>query len=202
MIITSKNRERYTTGQHALTLKEWSKLILVVDNLEDEVMLKLAVTKGFRREDIGHGTIKRYRKKEPVWITTGIKIENIKIEDKLLVYYESKKDRIRDVPLNSSDITMINKLINSRGKRQHEYLITYSGRTAYRKLQEYCDKAGIKRRPFHALRATCTKFCKSAGWSDEQVSRLTGDTIAVIQAHYRTPSTAEMAEVADNKPII
>ena len=197
-----KSKNQYTTGEDALTQKEWNKLINVVDNLEDEVMLKLTVTKGFRREDIGHGTIKRYRKTKPVWITTGIKVENIRFDDKILIYYESKKDRLRDVPLNEGDITMIKKLLNSRGKQQHEYLITYSGRTAYRKLQEYCDKAGIRRRPFHALRSTCTKFCKLADWSDEQVSRLTGDTIAVIQEHYRTPSTAEMSEVARDKPII
>lgn len=28
------------------------------------------------------------------------------------------------------------------------------------------------------------------------------DTIAVIQEHYATPSTSEMAEVAENKPVI
>lgn len=197
-----KQKTRYTTGEDSLTPKEFTKLISVVDNLEDEVMLRLTVTKGFRREDIGHGTIKRYRKNERVYVTTGIKIENIKFDDKLLVYYESKKDRIRDVPLNDEDITLIKKLINSRGKQQSEYLITYSGRTAYRKLQQYCDKAGIRRRPFHALRSTCVKFCQAAGWSDPQISKLIGDTIAVVQSHYATPSTAEMAEVVVNKPVI
>lgn len=196
------SKKRYTTGEDALSLKEWGTLIAVVDNLEDEVMLKMTVTKGFRREDIGHGTLKRQRRNKQVRKTTGIKIENIHINDKRLTYYESKKDRIRDVPLNDSDITLINKLINSRGKHQHEYLITYSGRTAYRKLQEYCDKAGIRRRPFHALRSTCVKFCKAAGWSDEQVASLTGDTISVIQEHYATPSTSEMTEVAETKPVI
>ena len=199
-----KTNDRYTTGEDALSPKEWGKLIAVVDSLEDEVMLKMTVTKGFRREDIGHGTIQRQRKNKKVQKTTGIKIENIHMnkDDKNLLYYESKKDRHREVPLNDTDITLIKKLINSRGKHQHEYLITYSGRTAYRKLQEYCDKAGIRRRPFHALRATCIKFCKAAGWSDEQVARLTGDTISVIQEHYATPSTSEMAEVAESKPII
>jgi integrase len=71
-------------------------------------------------------------------------------------------------------------------KNQSEYLITYSGRTANRKLQAYCDKARIPRRPFHALRATCIKFCQAAGWAPEQVSKLTGNTIAVIPEHYST----------------
>ena len=41
-----------------------------------------------------------------------------------------------------------------------------------------------------------------AEWSDEQVSALTGDTIAVIQEHYMTPSKDEMKEVTEMKPII
>lgn len=198
-----KSQNRYTTGEDALSMKEWNKLISVVDVLEDEVMLKLTVTKGFRREDIGHSKkVKRFRKTEPVWITTGIKVENINFDEGRLTYYESKKDRIRDVPLTLDDIILIKKLLNSRGKKQHEYLITYSGRTAYRKLQEYCDKAGIRRRPFHALRSTCVKFCIAAGWRDEQTSRLIGDTVKVVQEHYATPSASEMEEVAREKPII
>lgn len=70
------------------------------------------------------------------------------------------------------------------------------------KLQEYCDLAGIERRPFHALRATCVKFCQKNNWTVEQVSKLTGDTIAVIQQHYSTPSNSEMQEVVEMKAII
>ena len=196
------NTERYTTGEDAFSKPEWLKLIAVVDNLEDEVMLKLTVSKGFRREDIGHGTIKRRRKNEEVRVTTGIKIININFEDKMMKYYESKKDRIRDAPLNDDEIILIKKLLGSRGKQPNEYLITYSGRTAYRRLQDYCDRAGVRRRPFHALRATCIKFCKKAGWDDEQIARLTGDTIPVIQAHYSVPNLTEMVEVAGLKPVI
>ena len=194
--------KRYTTGEDALTQKEWLKLIAVVDNLEDEVLMRLTVAKGFRREDIGHGTIKRRRKGKVVHITTGIKIDNIRFDEKILIFYESKKDRIWNVALNDADITLITKLIKSRGRKQSDFLITYSGRTAHRRLQQYCDKAGIRRRPFHALRATCIKFCTDAGWTEEQISKHTGDTIAVIQMHYRTPSTDEMSELAEEKAII
>ena len=196
------HNKRYTTGEDALTHKEWEKIIAVVDNLEDEVLMRLTVAKGFRREDIGHGTIKRRRKGKVVHITTGIKIDNIRFDEKILIFYESKKDRIWNVALNDADIVLITKLIKSRGHKQSDFLITYSGRTAHRRLQQYCDKAGIRRRPFHALRATCIKFCKDAGWTEEQVSKHTGDTIAVIQTHYRTPSTDEMTELAEEKAII
>ena len=95
----------------------------------------------------------------------------------------------------------IKLLRNSRATKE-PFRITYSGRTAHRRLQEYCDKAGIPRRPFHALRATCVKFCQAAGWRVEEVSKLTGDTIAVIQEHYSTPNDGEMQEAVNLKPII
>jgi integrase len=98
---------------------------------------------------------------------------------------------------------LIKLLVNSRDRaHKSPYLITYSGRTAHRKLQDYCDKAQIPRRPFHALRATCIKFCQRAGWRVEEVAKLTGDTIAVIQEHYSTPSESEMQEAIEKKAIL
>ena len=201
-------KDRYTTGEHALNLKEYLKLVAVIDHLEDEVMMKLAISTGIRREDLCHGTMKRKRidkttkKVIDYKVITGIKIDDIDFEQKKLSFLESKKNRIWEVPLSDDMLVLIKKLINSKGKNQHEYLITYSGRTAHRKLQMYCDKARIPRRPFHALRATCIKFCQAAGWAPEQVAKLTGDTIAVIQEHYSTPTNAEMQAVVQDKPII
>lgn len=70
------------------------------------------------------------------------------------------------------------------------------------KVQFYCDKAGIERRPFYALRATCVKFCQIAGWRVEEVAKLTGDIIAVIQEHYSTPTDGEMQKAVELKAII
>jgi len=177
--------DRYRTGEKALTKKEYEKLMSVVDVLEDEVMIKMAVSTGARREDL-----------------CNIKISDINLEDKKVHFYERKKNRIWTVPLSSEMCRLIKQLLNTRGKQQIETLVSYSGRTAYRRLHRYCDKADIPRRPFHALRGTCIKFCQAAGWTPEQVSKLTGDTIQVIQAHYATPSTSEMQEVAESKAFI
>ena len=176
-------KDRYKTGENALTKNEYDKLIGVIDNLEDETLIKLAVSTGIRREDI-----------------CNIKVADI--NEKTISFYESKKRRIWTIHISNEMELLIKKLLNTRGKNKTEDLLTYTGRTAYRRLQLYCDNAGIPRRPFHALRATCVKFCQAAGWTPEQVSRLTGDTISVIQEHYATPSTSEMAEVAESKPII
>lgn len=45
-------RERYKTGEKALTKDEYNRLLAVIDTLEDEVMLKLTVSTGIRREDV------------------------------------------------------------------------------------------------------------------------------------------------------
>jgi len=178
-------RERYRSGEKALTPREYELLISVIDRLDDEVLIKLAISTGIRREDL-----------------TSIKVSDIDLDELRLSFYEQKKRRIHTVPLSPEMARLIRQLLNSRGKNQSEYLFPYTGRTAYARLQKYCDKAGIPRRPIHALRATCIKRCQAAGWDIEQVARLTGDTIAVIQEHYAWPSSSEMQEVAAAKPVI
>jgi integrase len=191
-----QKRTRYTTGEKALTPNEWVKLQACIDNLEDEVLFKLAVSAGIRREDIGFSKSKN----------TGIRISDITEMPNgtgKLKFTEHKKNRIHEVPLGKEMMRLIRLLINSRDKKDRSpFLITYSGRTCHRRLQEYCDRAVIPRRPFHALRATCIKFCQTAGWRIEEVARLTGDTIAVIQEHYSTPSEGEMQEAVEDKAII
>jgi integrase len=191
-----QKRTRYTTGEKALTKLEWEKLQICIDNLEDEVLFKLSISAGIRREDIG------YSKKH----NTGIRLSDITELPNgsgKLKFMEHKKNRIHEVPLSREMMRIIKLLVNSRDKKTSSpFLITYSGRTCFRRLQEYCDKAEIPRRPFHALRATCVKFCQAAGWRVEEVAKLTGDTIAVIQEHYSTPNEGEMQEVVDNKTII
>lgn len=178
-------RERYRSGEKALTPREYEKLISVIDHLVDEVLIKLAVSIGARREDLA-----------------SIKVVDINLDELRLSFYEQKKRRIHTVPLSPEMARLIRQLLNTRGKNQSEYLFPFTGRTAYDRLQKYCDKAGIPRRPFHALRATCIKRCQAAGWSIEQVARLTGDTIAVIQEHYAYPSSSEMHEIAISNPVI
>jgi len=196
-------KSKSTSGKKAFSKTDWNKFISVVDNLEDEVLFTLTVTCGFRRADICHGLSKKYIGTKPIKVFTGILVEDIDLGDNpSITYKEWKKNHIKTIPITQSNKVLIQKLLNTRGKKQPKYLITYSGATGYRKLQTYCDKAGVERRPFHALRATCSKFCRAAGWSDEQISELTGDTIEVIREHYLTPSTDEMKEVTELKPII
>lgn len=177
-------RAPYTTGQFAFTRKEFGKLLQVCGTVGDELMVKMGAAYGLRRED-----------------AVNVRIEDINPTEMTMTYYEKKKDRIRTVPIGFNMMQLMRKYIATLPKNQM-LLFAFSGSTAYRKLQRLCIAASIPRRPFHAFRATCVKFCQDAGWTPEQVSELTGDTIRVIQEHYATPSRAEMCEVMKEKEVI
>ncbi len=171
------------SGEHALTKAEWEKLKAVINSFEDELLIKLAITTGIRREDI-----------------VNIKISNINLIDGILTFHESKKNLDRPIPLNPDVVQLIKKYLKTIPKR--EMLFNFTGRTAWNKLDRLCKLAGIPPRPFHALRATCVKFCQSAKWTPSEVSKLTGDSLRVIEEHYACPSDSEMKEATILKRII
>jgi integrase len=177
-------REPYRTGQKSLTKKEFEKLMAKIGVLEDEILILLGVNTGMRRRDI-----------------TSVEISNLNLKEKSITYYENKKRRMRTIFINSEMARKLEIYLNTLPKKQKK-LFGFGDRTAYNRLNKYCVLAGIPKRPFHALRATCIKFCQSAGWSPAEVSELTGDTIRTIQEHYETPSIAEMQEAAEIKRIV
>lgn len=178
------NRQPYRTGQKAFTKKEFEKLMAKVGVLEDEILILLGVNTGMRRRDI-----------------TSIKIKNIKLKERSITYYELKKRRMRTIFINSEMVRKLEIYLNTIPKKQTK-IFDFRDRTAYNRLNKYCRLAGIPERPFHALRATCIKFCQAAGWTPTEVSELTGDTIRTIQEHYETPSIAEMQEICEAKRIV
>jgi len=174
--------ERYKTGERALTRTEYNKMLAVIDNVEDELMLKLAVSTGIRREDFFN-----------------IKIADIDLDQMKLTFYEAKKKRSRTVDLETDVVLLIRKHLKTFAKR--EKLFSFTGRSGWNHFNHWCDIAEIPRRPFHAIRGTTAKFCQAAGWPIEKTAKLLGDTIEVVQEHYNTPSADEMAEMAKEKPI-
>lgn len=178
-------RERYRTGEKALTRTELEKVLAVVDTLEDEVLIKLAVTTGIRREDLA-----------------ALEWSCIDEGEGKLTFYENKKRRFHTVPLCAEVLQLLRKYRNTLGKSKRKRILPFTGRTAYNRLHALCEKAGIPKRPFHALRATCIKLSQAAGWRPEETARLVDDTIEVIQAHYSTPSESEMRQAAREKSIL
>jgi integrase len=180
--------DRYTSRRKALTRREYEKLISVITEIQDELLIKMAVSTGLRREDL-----------------CNIETNNINLKDRNLTFYESKKKKRRTIDLPETIITMIEKFYDTLDKKyqaRRVKLFDFCGRTAYRHFNHWCTVAGIPERPFHSLRATCIGFAHDAGWTDEQISRLTGDKIATIQEQYRTPDEDEMREVVRLKPIV
>jgi integrase len=171
----------YTSGEKALTPAEYQKLLSVIPNIEHELLIRLAVAGGFRREDI-----------------VNINIADIDFNENKIKFYEHKKDIIREVYVPDSIILLIKKVLATK-KKGEKKLFSFSGRTAYNIFQRYCKIAGIPPRPFHALRATCIKFCQLAGWTAEQTAKHVGDRISTIQQHYTTPSSDEMRELVKTK---
>jgi len=175
-------KQPHRSGEDAFTRNEYEKMLTVCASFREEIMLKASVSWGLRREDF-------------------VKVRITDIHETELTYYEKKKDRIRSIPIGMNLRILITKYLKTVPKNQ-KYLFGASGSTAYRMLQDLCERSGIPRRSFHALRATCVKFHQAEGWTPEQVSELTGDTIRVLQEYYSVPSKSEMLEAANTKEVI
>lgn len=175
----------YTIGQDALTPGEYEKICEACSSIEDEALIKFTVATAMRREDV-------------------VKVErqNVNLITGAVTFSEKKKGgRIRTIYIGQKLCTLLIKYLKTVPKDQ-KLLFDFCGKTAYNKLQNLCGVAGIRRRPFHALRATCVKRCQALGWTPEQVCKITGDTLRVIQEHYATPSESEMGEIAKLKEVI
>jgi integrase/recombinase XerD len=190
--MNAPKRRKYTSGEKALTKGQLNKLLEYITDLEERVLIKTAVVLGIRRNDI-----------------VQLRVGDIDFETLRLVFYEHKKKRNHIVPIPTNLANELAMLIKVNKTKRSEFLFPgrhgkghMSSKTAYNILQKNLEKAGLPHKPFHALRATCIKLHQQEGWTVEQTAKLIGDTVAVVQEHYATPSDEELAEVMAEKPII
>lgn len=184
-------KAKTVSGEKALTHTQVKALLGSIKDLEEKALLELAISTGIRREDI-----------------VSIRQKDVDLESGKISFYEHKKKRIWEVYIPKSVVNTLAMWMKIN--KQHEYLFParhgekghMSSKTAYNILQRNLIRAGLPKRPFHALRATCIKECQRAGWSPEQTARHVGDTIATIQRHYLMPSTEEMKSIVNEKPIL
>lgn len=174
-------REKYRTGQHALTENEYRRVLEVIDNLEDEVLIRFTVASGMRREDV-----------------INMEIKNMDLNNGYIQFFEHKKRKIHHIYIPQDVIILIKKYLHTIPKKQ-EMLFGFSSRTAYNRFQNCLVKAGLYKRPFHALRATCIKFCQLKGWTPQQTAKHVDDTLKTIEGHYTVPSDSEMKELAEKR---
>ena len=179
-----------TSGEKALTKSQVEKLLSAVTDINDLALFKLAISTGIRREDI-----------------VRIRTADVDTLEQTITFFEGKKNANHIVPVSRGVMNTIGMSMNAqrdkwlfpsnRGTKGH-----ISGKTAYNKLHFYMERAGIPKKPFHALRATCAKLCQANGWPVERTAKLLNDTIKTIQGHYTTPSNEEMKEIAEEKAIL
>lgn len=187
--IENQFKKPLTTGEKALTSPQVDKLLLCITDLQDLMMIKIAISTGIRRGDI-----------------VTIKCADINVQESTITFYEQKKRANHTVPLSKGVMTGIEMLMKTnkskwlfpaKGDRDH-----ISSKTTYNRLNYYLIKCGIGRKPFHALRGTCAKMCQTKGWPVERTAKLLNDTIKTVQGHYTTPSLEEMKETAQEKAIL
>lgn len=183
-------KERYKTGQKALTPPQAEKLIAFCISLEDEALIRLGISAGIRRADI-----------------VRIMDSNINFKEGYVEFNEKKKgNKIKRTYLSPSTMNTLQKWINLKPKSKYLFPSNrgshISDRTAYNKLQANLKRAGLPNRPFHALRATAYKIAQVRGWTIRQAAEHIGDSYRVAEEHYGAPSTEEMRQKAQESPII
>ncbi|MDE1820982.1 MAG: site-specific integrase [Euryarchaeota archaeon] len=190
----AKTPSRYRTGQDALTTEEMERLLGACENLEESALLSLAVFGGLRREDI-------------VGVERG-RVQRVVHNGKVLAevkFWEHKKRRDYTIwvaedaakqVLFQLAATQDSRWLFPGHQKGHGHL---ASKSAYNLLQRVLVRAGLRKRPFHALRATCIKDCKRKGLSIEDTMALTGDSFRVIHEHYLTPSDDEMKDAATRR---
>lgn len=184
IVAKAARKEFRSYTQYALSQTDYKKLLRACGTLEEELMIKIGVRLGLRRRDLSK-----------------ILIADIDLEERSLTFFEHKKNRHRTLPLTTDLAQLISKHLHTLPK-DRVYLFKWGKSehgdfTAWRKLNALCDRAGIARRPFHALRGTAYKFAKQQGWSAEQAAHLLGDTVQTAMMHYGKPSPGEMRDLMD-----
>lgn len=196
---TAAGIRAYTTGKDALTEPEVAILLTSIPNLRDHALLSLAIASGMRREDV-----------------VSVELTGVSDNGRVMrvAYHEHKKRRPWKCSISGDAAMTLRRHMNSlqRGER---YLFPgrryskpkghsghMSSKTAYNILQERLKAAGLRHRPFHALRATCIKLCRKRGWTIEETMEHVGDTWRTIQEHYVTPTDEEMDSKAETRPLI
>ena len=193
---SSKNKKSFDSyTKYALSDVEIQRCLAKCNTLEKELLIRLGVFYGFRRDDM------RMLEK------SGIDFTNMQI-----TYREEKKDRMRTLPMDDTISLTLQRYINTLPPKAR-YLFSarvkdkskigqepIGSATLYRLFQEILADAGIPNpigrtgRPFHALRGTCVKAWKRKGMDVTQVAVILGDTVDTVMEHYAAATTSEVAD--------
>ncbi len=198
-------QKRIRTGEESFSETEWKKMLAVVDNQQDRVMLMIGISLGLRRMDM-----------------VRLRIEKIDLERREITYHQHKKDKTdketqeviedwRTLPISDGLVQEIRIYLNTLAEGGKipamGWLFPYGAsewgdRQLYNRLKTICEKAGVRPRKFHALRATAYKAMQKAGWPALHAAEVLGDTLDVAEMHYGTPSKDDLRELVDKKDVL
>lgn len=181
-----KQKPRYFTGEKALTIEEFEKLLSVVDNSEDRIMLLVGASLGIRRYDLSR-----------------IIVRNIDFKNHKLTYLEKKKgDQPHTAFMPDRLEQELSIYVKEKKLGLNDKIFSCKDRQLCNRFYALLDKAEISRRGIHSLRGSCVKFCQKSGWNIEETAKHLNDKVTTIQEHYSTPSDSEMLLAVKKKGVI
>ena len=174
-----------------LSTEEIRRLVDTIDDLEDKVLILLALETGLRRSEV-----------------VTIQTSNLDFERQTAKVYDYKKDEWRNVVYPMSMKSNLRMYLQSR-RHKSPLLFPFSAKTANRKLKRWCTTAGIRIGPnggtvvsFHWLRHTFIRRSKMVGRDIKVVQQNTGDTIETILKYYRNLSIEDRIAELEAKPLM
>lgn len=193
------NRRNYKSGELALNSDEIKKLLDTITDIHYKALIALDIVTGLRRNDI-----------------VSLRRENYNPTDGTITFYEHKKDDTRTIYIPSEYvISLLNEHLELC--RQSEWLFPspkvtgcyenahVSPRQVYDVFNEYLELAGLERRPFHALRATCYQLALNSDWNMSQSAAHLGIRLDIAESHYNDSdeniNNEEFKDLCENNPL-
>lgn len=179
----------------SLSAEQVEQLLSVIDDLRDYTIITLALATGLRRRDLAR-----------------LEINNVDLVNRILRYYEEKKNRWREIPIEPAVARVLNMWLKEVKRKDSRYYSQkwlfigneknhISDRTLHWILNKYLARIGLQMH-FHGLRVTFVKLSKRAGRDIKTVEQITGDTPAVILKYYSNWTIDELRENVDKRPIL
>lgn len=181
--ITKDDLLREAKRKESLTFEDLRNVFEACETIEEEALIKVAVTTGIRRADIAK-----------------IELINVNLDEREIIFWEEKKDRFYKVPIEPHVVKVLKQYIGTLAVNER-YLFPFSDRTAYRRFNEVLKRAGLPPMRFHDLRRSCMRLSRQMGRDMRYVMDLTGDTAETILNEYEGYSIDEMNKMLDDTSI-
>ncbi len=176
-----------------LTPEEYTRLVDVIDVLEDKALVVTGVETGMRVSEI----------------TAGFPVEMIAWDAGTAQIKDEKKDLWRTISLSAPARNLIRMYLNA-DRREKGPVFRMSYKTANRRLKFWTAHAGIRkyrdgrevRLSWHAVRHTFVKLSKASGRDPMAIAQQLGDSLGTVMKIYGTWEASAMTKYFDGRPLL